>query len=163
KYSLTSNLSAAALPSTAGRSTGRACCHAGPAGGCPSPRRRRTTRSGTTSVAAATLGAGGGSRTPPARAGRPARRSPAPRAAGAGSGGGGPRMRGVGAVHGVPGGDQRAQPAGPGGVQRLEDEVVVDGVPAARVVGRVVQLVAAERHVPDHQVDAALRQPGVCE
>ena len=70
--------------------------------------------------------------------------------------------RGVAAVHGVPGGDHRDQGAGPGQVQGLDDEVVVDAV-AALVVPPVVQGGLAEGHVPDRQVERGLAAPRVRE
>ena len=70
------------------------------------------------------------------------------------------RLDGVraGAVHGVPGGDQRDQAAGADQGRGLADEVGVDRVPAARVVPGIAQVDAAERHVPDRRVERAFRQ-----
>ena len=58
--------------------------------------------------------------------------------------------------------EHRHQPAGPGQRQRLQDEVVVDRVPA-RVVLRVVQPHVGERHVPDRQIEVTVGQARVGE
>ncbi len=69
----------------------------------------------------------------------------------------------VGAVEGVAAGDQNDDAAGPGELQALEDEVVVDRVATTRVVLRVPYLVLAERDVADHDIEVLLRWPGVGE
>ena len=53
-------------------------------------------------------------------------------------------------------------PPGRVSAQGLDDEVVVQAV-AAGVVPRVVQAHVGERHVPDRQVEVAVRQPRVRE
>jgi hypothetical protein len=67
---------------------------------------------------------------------------------------------GVARVHGVAGGHHGDQAAGPDQVQGLDDEVVVDAVPAG-VVLAVGQRERAERHVADRQVKTALAGPGI--
>ena len=61
---------------------------------------------------------------------------------------------GVDRVEGVAGGQDRDQPAGGGQLQRLEDEVVVDGV-AGGVEVLVAQRHLGERDVADDQVERA--------
>ena len=83
--------------------------------GASGSRRRRISRSVTTSVPGGLLVRAAGQ---------------ADRADQVGQRGDLPAGRGVAGVHGVPGGDHREQAAGPGEVQGLDDEVVVDAVPA---------------------------------
>ena len=66
-----------------------------------------------------------------------------------------PARRGVAGIHRVPGRENSGQAAGADQAQRLDDEVVVDGVPGL-VVAAVVQHHVPERHVPDRQVIAAV-------
>ena len=68
----------------------------------------------------------------------------------------------VAGVHGVPGSQHGYQAAGPGQVQRLDDEVVVDAVPTT-VVPAVAELHRAERNVADDQVEGALGGAGIGE
>ena len=73
-----------------------------------------------------------------------------------------PPRRRVAGIHRVPGGENGGQAAGADQAQRLDDEVVVDGVPGW-VVAAVVQHHVPERHVPDRQVIAALSVAGISE
>ena len=65
-------------------------------------------------------------------------------------------------IEGVPGGQQHRVPTGGGQRQRLDDEVVVDGV-LGLVVHRVVEPVVPERHVPDDRGERTRRDGGPLE
>jgi hypothetical protein len=70
--------------------------------------------------------------------------------------------RGIGRVHRPVRTQHRDHTAGPGQLQRLDDEVVVHAVPG-RVVHLVVQHRLGERHVADAQIEEVGGQPGVGE
>jgi hypothetical protein len=111
----------------------------GPVGSAPGNRRRRTSRSTTTSVPelrAKALGEPDGTDEVGEHRHLPA------------SG----RVAGV---EGVAGGEGDDEPAGSGEVERLEEEVVVQGVAAPVVVG-VVRGDLGERDVADRHVEGAV-------
>lgn len=70
--------------------------------------------------------------------------------------------RRVAGVEGVAGGERDNEPAGAGQVQRLDEEVVVQGV-AAAVVARVVRSDLGEGQVADHQVEGVVGDPQLLE
>lgn len=62
---------------------------------------------------------------------------------------------GVAGIQGVAGGERDDEPARPGQVQRLDEEVVVQGV-ASTIVSWVVRCDLGEGHVADHRVERAV-------